>query len=169
MYSLLMPAQDPLADRAFEFQAAVIRSDKAQIILDMLKDPNFLPNADLATKRQAYLQVLRLSKFILTIVGHVMAHVLDDNRIAAQSLPSPTSSEAPQIGNHTGTTMRSKMVAVLRNALQSVPNQSSEYTMRQVANKLAQALAQQVKFIAIFPHLIDKVDEQGSFLGSCLR
>jgi ubiquitin carboxyl-terminal hydrolase 9/24 len=150
MYSLLMPAQDPMSDRAFEFQASVIQSEKAQIILDMLKDPNFMPSADLATKRQAYLQILRLSKLILTIVGHVMAHVLDDNRISVQSLPSPTSSDAPQIGNHTavatGTTLRSKMVAVLRNALQSVPNQSAEYTMRQVANKLAQAIALQVRF-----------------------
>lgn len=146
MYSLLMPAQDPMSDRAFEFQASVIQSEKAQIILDMLKDPNFMPSADLATKRQAYLQILRLSKLILTIVGHVMAHVLDDNRISVQSLPSPTSSDAPQMGNHTatGTTLRSKMVAVLRNALQSVPNQSAEYTMRQVANKLAQAIAMQV-------------------------
>jgi ubiquitin carboxyl-terminal hydrolase 9/24 len=150
MYSLLMPAQDPMSDRAFEFQASVIQSEKAQIILDMLKDPNFMPSADLATKRQAYLQILRLSKLILTIVGHVMAHVLDDNRISVQSLPSPTSSDAPQIGNHTaattGTTLRSKMVAVLRNALQSVPNQSAEYTMRQVANKLAQAIALQVRY-----------------------
>ncbi|XP_059479532.1 probable ubiquitin carboxyl-terminal hydrolase FAF-X isoform X3 [Neocloeon triangulifer] len=144
MYSLMMPAQDPLSDRAFEFQVAVIRSEKAQILLDMMKDPNFLTNADLATKRQAYLQVLRIAKMILTIVGHVMAHVLDDNRISAQSLPSPTASDAPSIGNMTGTTMRSKMVAVLRAALQSVPHQSSEYTMRQVANKLAQALAQQM-------------------------
>jgi ubiquitin carboxyl-terminal hydrolase 9/24 len=51
MYSLLMPAQDPLSDRAFEFQLGVVRSGRANVVLDMLREPNFLATADMPTKR----------------------------------------------------------------------------------------------------------------------
>lgn len=51
MYALLMPALDPLSEKAFEFQLNFIKSGDAPIILDMLTKNNFLPNADVATKR----------------------------------------------------------------------------------------------------------------------
>lgn len=86
--------------------------------------------------------MLKLAKLVLTVVGHVMACVLEDKAIP--QLPSPDGT--PTMGNHTSAvTMRSKSVAVLRSALQSVPNLSTEYMMRQVAAKLAQSLAQQVR------------------------
>ena len=51
MYALLMPALDPLSDKAFEFQYNFLKSGDAPVILDMLTKNNFLPNADVATKR----------------------------------------------------------------------------------------------------------------------
>jgi ubiquitin carboxyl-terminal hydrolase 9/24 len=51
MYSLLMPAQDPLSDRAFEFQLNVVRSGHASVVLDMLRESSFLQTADMPTKR----------------------------------------------------------------------------------------------------------------------
>lgn len=51
MYSLLMPAIDPLCPSTFEFQYNFIKSGDAPIILEMLTKNNFLPNADVPTKR----------------------------------------------------------------------------------------------------------------------
>lgn len=51
MYALLMPAQDPLSEKAFEFQFNFLKSPDAPVILDMLTKNNFLPKADVATKR----------------------------------------------------------------------------------------------------------------------
>lgn len=51
MYSLLMPASDPMSDEAFEFQYSFIKSGHATVVLEMLTKNNFLPNADVATKR----------------------------------------------------------------------------------------------------------------------
>ena len=51
MYSLLMPASDPMSAEAFEFQYNFVKSGHAPIVLEMLTKNNFLPNADVATKR----------------------------------------------------------------------------------------------------------------------
>lgn len=51
MYSLIMPASDPMSDEAFEFQYSFIKSGHAPVVLEMLTKNNFLPNADVATKR----------------------------------------------------------------------------------------------------------------------
>ena len=88
--------------------------------------------------------MLKLAKLVLTVVGHVMACVLEDK----VEPPSPTPDGSPAMGNHTSAAtppLRSNAVGVLRSALLSVPNQSTEYMMRQVAGKLAQSLAQQVR------------------------
>lgn len=52
MYSLLMPASDPMSSAAFEFQYNFIKSGDAPVVLEMLTKNNFLPNADVPTKRQ---------------------------------------------------------------------------------------------------------------------
>ena len=46
-----MPSMDPMADDAFEFQYNFIRSGGVQLALNMLTKNNFLPNADLPTRR----------------------------------------------------------------------------------------------------------------------
>lgn len=51
MYALLMPALDTASDKGLEFLYNFVKSGVASVILDMLTRPNFLPLADIATKR----------------------------------------------------------------------------------------------------------------------
>lgn len=124
-----MPALDPMSERAFEFQYNFIKSGEAGVILDMLTKNKFLPNADETTKRSAYLTVLRLCKLLLTVMGNVMACVMDEVQQTGTS------------ENHDNHVNNRGRVTVLKQALQSVPNQSTEYMLRSVAAKLAQHLA----------------------------
>ncbi|CAG2066815.1 unnamed protein product, partial [Timema podura] len=134
MYALLMPALDPLSDKAFEFQFNFMKSGDAPVILEMLTKNNFLPNADAATKRSAYLTVLKICKLLLTVIGHVMSRVTEDPQ---SSPPQHIECGAPD-GN-----LPMSPVAVLRNALHSIPSQNTEYMLRSVALKLAQGMAEQ--------------------------
>lgn len=95
-----------------------------------------------------------MCKLLLTVIGHVMARVVDDpqpsplqqnecggpdgNGLGNLGLFSNSNSAAPTINSP-----RSP-VAVLRQALHSIPNQNTEYMLRSVASKLAQSLAEQV-------------------------
>lgn len=124
-----MPALDPMSERAFEFQYNFIKCGEAGVILDMLTKNKFLPNADETTKRSAYLTVLRLCKLLLTVMGNVMACVMDEVQQTGTS------------ENHDNHVNNRGRVTVLKQALQSVPNQSTEYMLRSVAAKLAQHLA----------------------------
>nr|CAD7589819.1 unnamed protein product [Timema genevievae] len=135
MYALLMPALDPLSDKAFEFQFNFMKSGDAPVILEMLTKNNFLPNADAATKRSAYLTVLKICKLLLTVIGHVMSRVTEDPQ---SSPPQHIECGAPD-GN-----LPMSPVAVLRNALHSIPSQNTEYMLRSVALKLAQGMAEQI-------------------------
>jgi hypothetical protein len=104
--------------------------------------------------RSAYLTVLKMCKLLLTVIGHVMARVVDDpqpsppqqnecggpdgNGLGNLSLCSISNASTPTVNSP-----RSP-VAVLRQALHSIPNQNTEYMLRSVASKLAQNLAEQV-------------------------
>lgn len=104
--------------------------------------------------RSAYLTVLKMCKLLLTVIGHVMARVVDDpqpsppqqnecggpdgNGLGNLGLFSSSNTSTPTINSP-----RSP-VAVLRQALHSIPNQNTEYMLRSVASKLAQNLAEQV-------------------------
>ncbi len=48
---MLMPAQNPLNEDAYEFQINFVKSGGVQIALNMIVKNNFLPNADLYTRR----------------------------------------------------------------------------------------------------------------------
>ncbi|KAK7872586.1 hypothetical protein R5R35_013810 [Gryllus longicercus] len=149
MYALLMPALDPMSDKAFEFQYNFIKSGEAPVILDMLTKNNFLPNADAATKRSAYLSVLKMCKLLLTVVGQVMARVVDEPT-PLMVPPMHSCPEGASDGNGSMTSGGSPLggprssISVLRQAFHSIPNQSTEYMLRNVAAKLAQALAEQM-------------------------
>ncbi|XP_012278998.1 probable ubiquitin carboxyl-terminal hydrolase FAF-X [Orussus abietinus] len=133
LYTLLMPALDPMSERAFDFQYNFIKSGEAGVILDMLTKNKFLPNADESTKRSAYLTVLKLCKLLLTVIGNAMACVVDE--VQQTSIPE---NHGNLIHNNRGP------VAVLKQALHSVPNQNTEYMLRNVAAKLAQHFASQM-------------------------
>ena len=50
-YSLLMPAVETTSEEAFEFQFNFVKSGGVQIAMNMLTKNNFLPSADLPTRR----------------------------------------------------------------------------------------------------------------------
>lgn len=95
-----------------------------------------------------------MCKLLLTVIGDVMACVMDDPH---QSPPQQTDCGAPD-GTGSGnlgvcfsssnstpiSNSPRSPVAVLRQALHSIPNQNTEYMLRSVASKLAQNLAEQV-------------------------
>ncbi|XP_037075311.1 probable ubiquitin carboxyl-terminal hydrolase FAF-X, partial [Pollicipes pollicipes] len=75
LYSLLMPADGPLSDKCCEFHRQFLKSGGGTAVLDMLNKNNFLSGADLATKRLAFLTVLRLAKLVLSTVGFASAQL----------------------------------------------------------------------------------------------
>ncbi|KAL0281150.1 UNVERIFIED_CONTAM: hypothetical protein PYX00_002224 [Menopon gallinae] len=139
MYSLLMPAIDPLCSSTFEFQYNFIKSGDAPIILEMLTKNNFLPNADVATRRAAYVTVLKMCKLLLTIIGQVLARVVfEDNAIQPHDQGGPEGN--PSIQNPTN----HRSPHALRHAVNIVFNQRVELMMRNVSIKLASHIAEQV-------------------------
>lgn len=118
-----MTALDPMSDKAFELQYNFIISGEGGMVLDMLTKNKFLADADETTKRSAYLTVLKLCKFLLTVIGNGMACELDHTHIEA-------------IENYD-----SHAVSVLKQALHTVPNQTTEFMLRNVASKLSQFLS----------------------------
>lgn len=117
-----MPALDPVSEKAREFQLNLMKSGEAGVILDMLTKNNFLPNADETTKRFAYLTVLKLCKFLLTIMANVLKDWIDFNTLAMLNDDNQAAKHLP--------------FPVLKQALHSVPNQNTEYMLRSVADKM---------------------------------
>ena len=50
-YALLMPARNTVSEDAFIFQTNMLRSGIIGLCLSMLTRNNFMPNADISTKR----------------------------------------------------------------------------------------------------------------------
>ncbi|KAF6090909.1 hypothetical protein HJG60_012261 [Phyllostomus discolor] len=132
VYALLMPAGAPLADDSSDFQFHFLKSGGLPLVLSMLTRNNFLPNADMETRRGAYLNALKIAKLLLTAIGY--GHV----RAVA---------EAFQPGVEGGSPMTSvsqvthDQAVVLQSALQSIPNPSSECMLRNVSIRLAQQIS----------------------------
>ncbi|XP_052826881.1 probable ubiquitin carboxyl-terminal hydrolase FAF-X, partial [Octopus bimaculoides] len=130
VYSLLMPAGAPISDDAFEFQYNFVRSGGVQLSLNMLMKNNFLPNADLPTRRSAYVTVLKICKLMTTTVGHAKVQVAVDACSAdSQTTPIP-------VNEH-------NYAVTLQQALIYIPNSTSEFTLRNVAARLGQQLKEQ--------------------------
>lgn len=75
VYALLMPASGTLGDDASDFQYNFLKSGGLPLVLGMLTRNNFLPSADMETRRGAYLNALKIAKLLLTAIGfgHVKA------------------------------------------------------------------------------------------------
>lgn len=131
LYTMLMPALDPLSDKTFDFQFHFMISGEIQVFLDMLTKNNFMSNADMATKRSAYLCVLKICKFALSVIANVVVRINDEGSPDC-GVPEGNSNESLQV----------TPVMFLRQALRSVPSHTSEQVLRQVSVKLSQALAE---------------------------
>ncbi|KAJ8679779.1 hypothetical protein QAD02_015566 [Eretmocerus hayati] len=124
LYTLLMPALDPISDRACEFQLDLIRSGEAGVILDIFTKNNFLPDADETTKRSAYFTNLKLCKLLLTVIANFMALVVFEQRSRSDA-------------NYQMTSEQRAREQALKQALHGVPNQNTESMLKNVAARIA--------------------------------
>lgn len=124
LHAMLLPALDSGSEATLHLQSSWLHCGAAHFILDLLTKNNFLPTADMHTKRAAFHCVLKLVKFFLYIVGCVLSKVGND----------------PQ--NFSPDTDRSQ-VEILDQAIQAIPG-NSELTIRSMAMKLAHSIAEQM-------------------------
>ncbi|CAJ0966840.1 unnamed protein product, partial [Ranitomeya imitator] len=135
VYALLMPANAPLGEDASDFQYNFLKSGGLPLVLSMLTRNNFLPNADMETRRSAYLNALKVAKLLLTAIGY--GHV----RSVAEACQPAEGSNPVSPATH-------DQAVVLQNALQNIPNPTSECMLRNVAIRLAQQISDEAsKFI----------------------
>ncbi|XP_053353241.1 probable ubiquitin carboxyl-terminal hydrolase FAF-X isoform X4 [Clarias gariepinus] len=132
VYALLMPASGTLGEDASDFQYNFLRSGGLPLVLSMLTRNNFLPNADMETRRGAYLNALKIAKLLLTAVGfgHVKAVAEACQPVAEGNIPVSPINQATH-----------DQALVLQNALQNIPNPSAECMLRNVAIRLAQQIS----------------------------
>ncbi|KAI5279578.1 putative Ubiquitin Carboxyl-Terminal Hydrolase Faf-X [Manis pentadactyla] len=132
VYALLMPAGTPLADDSSDFQFHFLKSGGLPLVLSMLTRNNFLPNADMETRRGAYLNALKIAKLLLTAIGY--GHV----RAVAEACQPGVDGVNPKTPINQVT---HDQAVVLQTALQSIPNPSSECMLRNVSIRLAQQIS----------------------------
>ncbi|XP_036161851.1 probable ubiquitin carboxyl-terminal hydrolase FAF-X isoform X8 [Myotis myotis] len=132
VYALLMPAGAPLAEDSSDFQFHFLKSGGLPLVLSMLTRNNFLPNADMETRRGAYLNALKIAKLLLTAIGY--GHV----RAVAEAFQPGVEGVNPLTSVNQVT---HDQAVVLQSALQSIPNPSSECMLRNVAIRLAQQVS----------------------------
>ncbi|KAM9486437.1 ubiquitin carboxyl-terminal hydrolase 9X isoform 7-T7 [Clarias gariepinus] len=139
VYALLMPASGTLGEDASDFQYNFLRSGGLPLVLSMLTRNNFLPNADMETRRGAYLNALKIAKLLLTAVGfgHVKAVAEACQPVAEGNIPVSPINQATH-----------DQALVLQNALQNIPNPSAECMLRNVAIRLAQQISDENFFQA---------------------
>uniref|UniRef100_A0A8C9SFP8 ubiquitinyl hydrolase 1 n=1 Tax=Scleropages formosus TaxID=113540 RepID=A0A8C9SFP8_SCLFO len=139
VYALLMPASGTLGEDASDFQYNFLKSGGLPLVLSMLTRNNFLPNADMETRRGAYLNALKIAKLLLTAVG--FGHV----KAVAEACQPGGEGTAPVSPINQAT---HDQAIVLQNALQNIPNPSSECMLRNVAIRLAQQISDENFFQA---------------------
>ncbi|XP_012882196.1 PREDICTED: probable ubiquitin carboxyl-terminal hydrolase FAF-X [Dipodomys ordii] len=130
IYALLMPAGAPLAEDSSDFQFHFLKSGGLPLVLSMLTRNNFLPNADMETRRGAYLNALKIAKLLLTAIGY--GHV----RAVAEACQPGAEGVNPSVNQ-----VIHDQAVVLQSALQSIPNPSSECMLRNVSVRLAQQIS----------------------------
>ncbi|XP_078265308.1 ubiquitin carboxyl-terminal hydrolase 9X isoform X1 [Rhinoraja longicauda] len=132
VYAMLMPASAPLGEDASDFQYNFLKSGGVSLVLGMLTRNNFLLNADVETRRAAYLNALKIAKLLLTAVGY--GHV---RAVAEAFQPVVEGSSTVSPINHA----THSQAVVLQNALHNIPNPTSECMLRNVAIRLAQQIS----------------------------
>uniref|UniRef100_A0A7N6BM91 ubiquitinyl hydrolase 1 n=1 Tax=Anabas testudineus TaxID=64144 RepID=A0A7N6BM91_ANATE len=132
VYALLMPASATLGEDASDFQYNFLKSGGLPLVLSMLTRNNFLPSADMETRRGAYLNALKIAKLLLTAVGfgHVKAVAEACQPTAEGNIPVSPINQATH-----------DQALVLQSALQNIPNPASECMLRNVAIRLAQQIS----------------------------
>ncbi|XP_071163274.1 ubiquitin carboxyl-terminal hydrolase 9X-like isoform X2 [Mytilus edulis] len=153
-YSLLMPANDPMSEDAFKFQYNYVKSGGVQLALNMLTKNNFLPTADLPTRRSAYVTVMKICKIMLTTVLNAKLQVVIDACNADPQSPNVTQQEHSH-------------AVLIQQALQFIPNQQSEIMTKNVAMRLGQHLTDQASKVIPDLSVIKAVQKIAWSSSSC--
>ena len=114
IYSLLMPAQNPLSEDAQEFQVSFIESGAGFKVIELLTRNNFLSKSDDLTRICTFLVVLKISKLVLVTMAHLT--VLSDSTKGDDSASSS---------------------AMIHQGLYQIPNPTADCMIRDVALKVA--------------------------------
>lgn len=117
LYALLFPASTH-NPQTIELLNKFFIAGGASMVVEMLTKNNFMPLADTATKRLAYLTVLKLTKAILTITSHLLYRYESEGN-------TPT---------------RSERFRIVSDAVKAVPSPGPEVTLRQTADRVAHSL-----------------------------
>ncbi|KAM8857951.1 ubiquitin carboxyl-terminal hydrolase 9X isoform 6-T8 [Synchiropus picturatus] len=139
VYALLMPASATMGEDASDFQYNFLKSGGLPLVLSMLTRNNFLPSADMETRRGAYLNALKIAKLLLTAVG--FGHV----KVVAEACQPNADGNIPVSPINQAT---HDQALVLQSALQNIPNPASECMLRNVAIRLAQQISDENFFQA---------------------
>ncbi|XP_026323637.1 probable ubiquitin carboxyl-terminal hydrolase FAF-Y isoform X2 [Hyposmocoma kahamanoa] len=126
LYSMIMPSSDTRLERSLNFQISCVK--KAPLLVECLSDKDFLQGAVPHTRRVGFLALVRLAKLTLYTLAHLFEILAPD-------------------GTEITLDKEYKMdVTILREALQlqSLPNHACEQIVKAIAEKLANALGEQV-------------------------
>lgn len=118
LYALLFPAVSSNSPQTLELLQKFFISGGATMVVEMLTKNNFMPLADTATKRSAYLAVLKLTKAILTISSNLLYRYESEGNI-------------PQ---------RSERLRIISEAVKHIPSIQTEVTLRQTADRVSHFL-----------------------------
>ncbi|XP_047471205.1 probable ubiquitin carboxyl-terminal hydrolase FAF-X isoform X2 [Penaeus chinensis] len=173
LYSLLMPAHNPMSEKAHEFQYNFMKSGGVKLIIDMLSKNNFLSNTDMPTKRSAFLVVLKLAKLAFVTVGYAIVGVVAGAVTSSGTTTtgsnggsegsSPTGAVSLAASTHT-------QALVLQEALHHIPNPASDCMVRNVASRLAQSLHDQVTITScLWAHFVTGVVPDMSVVRAILK
>lgn len=124
--SLLLPGSGYTSDATVDFQLAFIKAKGIAAVIAMLTRNNFLVGADLATKRSAYLTLLKMCKLLFAVAGNSLVHM-----VAEACQPESTSSVTTSVHNQ---------AVVLQQALMHLPNPNQEVIVRNICQRLAPQL-----------------------------
>ncbi|CAH7488181.1 probable ubiquitin carboxyl-terminal hydrolase FAF-X [Phodopus roborovskii] len=132
VYALLMPAGAPLVEISSDFQLHFLKSGGLPLVLSMLIENNFLPDTDTETRRDSYFHALKIAKLLLTTIGYGHVQAVAE---ACQSVADGTDPKTPinQVTHD--------QAVVLQNALQNIPNPSSEYMLRNASIHVSQRIS----------------------------
>ncbi|PIK56077.1 hypothetical protein BSL78_06973 [Apostichopus japonicus] len=130
VYAMLMPAKAPTGPEAFKFQFNFLKSGGIDCVINMLTKNNFLQNGDLDTRRWALHLVLKTGKLMFTTAGYAKL-------AAAQEAYQSDPNTGPSISQAAHT-----QAVILQQALQHIPNPTTECMLRNVAIKLGRSVSE---------------------------
>lgn len=116
LYTMLFPASSPGPGPPIDLLLRFFISGGALMVVEMLTKNNFMPLADVSTKRSAYLAVLKLTKAVLTVTALLALRI--ENEMQGHE----------------------ERVKILAEAMKAVPHNVNEIVLRMLSDNVAKTL-----------------------------